>query len=268
MTKAINDNLNSNFEKEFISFFNRIAPQYRRSEVFYDFIVLSAIDIYQTIYQNQADTVLKEHFVKAQKRYTYDEFCQLAQLLAITAKALTEKCYDFLGSVFMSLNLGDNYKGQYFTSSHIADFMAKVTLSDSDTLIKQKGYITLSEPCCGSGAMIIGCINTMIDAGFNPQTQLWVECRDIDFTAAMMCYIQLSLLHIPASIIVGDSLLNETRFQLYTLAHFLGNWQYKLEQTVIIESEMESKAEAVLELEGLPLFAEIEDLAEDEIIFY
>lgn len=81
----------------------------------------------------------------------------------------------------MQLNLGDGYKGQYFTLSHIADFMAKVTLQDSDKIIKDEGFITLSEPTCGSGGMVIGCINALIEAGFNPQQQLWVECRDIDF---------------------------------------------------------------------------------------
>ncbi|HDL6171883.1 TPA: SAM-dependent DNA methyltransferase, partial [Mannheimia haemolytica] len=171
-----------NFEKQFISLFQRIVPHYRRSEVFYDFITLSALDMYLVTYRDQAEPNLRERFAHAKARYSDSEFTQLAELLAVTVNALTQKRYDFLGSVFMNLNLGDGYRGQYFTPSHIADLMAKVTLQDCDRIISQQGFVTLSEPTCGSGVMVIGCVNAMFDAKYNPQQQLWVHCQDVDFT--------------------------------------------------------------------------------------
>ena len=45
-----------------------------------------------------------------------------------------------LGSVFMALDLGDQYKAQYFTPGHIAHFMAAVTLSDCHSLIKNVAF--------------------------------------------------------------------------------------------------------------------------------
>ncbi|AUI65854.1 MULTISPECIES: N-6 DNA methylase [Glaesserella] len=264
-----------NFEQQFIQLFQRIAPHYRRSEVFYDFITLSALDMYQVTYRSETAPALLERFNHARARYSEEEFTALAQLLAITVDALTQQRYDFLGSVFMSLDLGDGYKGQYFTPSHIADFMAKVTLSDCQKVIQRRGFITLSEPSCGSGVMVIGCINHLIDAGYNPQQCLWVHCQDIDFIAAMMCYIQLSLLHIPACIVVGDTLLNETKIQMYTLAHLMGNWFHKLEQKMPSAADMidsvnidSENSEQPIPQGQLPLLIVSDDIGENEVIFY
>ena len=47
-------------------------------------------------------------------------------------------------------------------------------------------------------------------------------------TAAHMTMIQLSLLHLPATIIVGDTLANERRDVFYTPAFHLGGWGARL----------------------------------------
>lgn len=164
------------FEKQFIQCFRKIAPHYRRADVFSDFITISALEMYQTTYQTFADETLKARFDSTKARYSAQEFNELSQLFAITVEALTQKRYDFLGTVFMDLELGDEYSGQYFTPSHIAEAMAKITLQGCDKFIEQQGFITVSEPTCGSGVMVIGCVNALIEQGFNPQQQLWVQC--------------------------------------------------------------------------------------------
>lgn len=148
--------------------------------------------------------------------------------------------------------------------------MAKVTLQGCEAVIEQQGFITLSEPTCGSGVMAIGCVNALIDAGFNPQQQLWVECQDIDFTAAMICYIQLSLLHIPARIIVGDSLLNESNIEMYTLAHLMGNWSKKLAQRKNSEKPIQAETDQVPPPSALPSNSTLPiiELNKDDVIFY
>lgn len=258
------------FEKQFIDCFQKIAPQYRRSEVFFDFITISALEMYLIIYKDRAENTLKERFHAAKSRYSQEEFTQLSKLFAITVKALTDKRDDFLGSVFMQLELGDNYKGQFFTPSHIADLMAKITLQGCEAVIEQQGFVTLSEPTCGSGVMAIGCVNALIDAGFNPQQQLWVECQDIDFTAAMICYIQLSLLHIPARIIVGDSLLNESNIEMYTLAHLMGNWSNKLAQQKSVQKPIQTETDQIPPSSASPpdSLSPIIELNKDDVIFY
>jgi len=50
-------------------------------------------------------------------------------------------------------------------------------------------------------------------------------CVDIDPVAAMMCYIQLSLMHIPAIVATGNSLTVEIKQEMATPAFVLGRWQ-------------------------------------------
>ncbi len=92
--------------------------------------------------------------------------------------------------------------------------------------------------------MVLSFVKQMLAAGHNLAERLWVQCIDVDRLAALMCYVQLSLWHVPAEIIVGNTLSLEFRERWYTPAHILGNWTYKLhrqaeEQTVKRESEPE-----------------------------
>lgn len=46
----------------------------------------------------------------------------------------------------------------------------------------------------------------------------------------MMCYLQLSLLHIPAEIVHGNALSLEVFRVMRTPAHHLGLWSFKLDR--------------------------------------
>ena len=181
-----------NFEQEFVALLSRIAPHYRRSELFYDFITLFALEFYLILYKDKSDKALDEKYRYAVKRYTEEERKQLSKLFVLVVEALEQKSYDFLGTVFMNLDLGDQYRAQFFTPTPVARTMAEIVLNQCDRLIKQRGFITLQEPTCGSGVMVIESYNFLARQGFNPQQNMWVQARDIDFTAAMMCYISLA----------------------------------------------------------------------------
>ncbi|MEY4507726.1 MAG: hypothetical protein RL297_2304 [Pseudomonadota bacterium] len=59
--------------------------------------------------------------------------------------------------------------------------------------------------------MVLAFVKIMIEAKLNPMHRLWVQAQDIDRTAALMCYIQLSLWGVPAAVVVGNTLANEQR---------------------------------------------------------
>ena len=88
--------------------------------------------------------------------------------------------------------------------------------------------MTLNEPACGAGAMVIAFADAMLDAKLNPQTQLHATCQDVDPRGVHMCYLQLSLMHIPATVILGNSLSVECREVWHTPAHILGGWDWRL----------------------------------------
>ena len=63
--------------------------------------------------------------------------------------------------------------------------MAAVTLSDCHSLIKKRGFLTLQEPTCGSGVMIIEAYNYLREEDFNLSNKCGLQARDLDFTASI-----------------------------------------------------------------------------------
>ena len=108
--------------------------------------------------------------------------------------------------------------------------MALLLHGDAISALSDRPFITMHEPAVGSASMIIAFAQIMYEKGLNPQQQLWVSCVDIDVVAAMMAYIQLSLLHIPAEVIVGNSLSMQFTRVMRTPAHYLGFWDSKLKR--------------------------------------
>lgn len=111
--------------------------------------------------------------------------------------------------------------------------MSELNFSNNDVEDKldEKGYITVNDPACGAGALLIAFANVCRQHKINFQEKVLFIAQDIDLTAALMCYIQLSLLGCNAVIIVGNSLLkpnfhpdNEVWL---TPMYFLNEWRFK-----------------------------------------
>lgn len=143
----------------------------------------------------------------------YDEQEQnlFPELTAHTVMALEENPeQDFLGGIFMELNLGNGSNGQFFTPYHVCDLMAKITMTESVVPeVNEKGYITICDSCCGAGATLIAGIHEarrqLEKENLNCQNHVLVVGQDIDEIVALMCYIQLSLLGVAAYIKIGNN---------------------------------------------------------------
>jgi len=97
--------------------------------------------------------------------------------------------------------------------------------------------------------MVLAFVKVLIDAGHNPAETLWVQCVDVDRLAAMMCFIQLTLWHVPAQVIVGNTLTCEQREVWYTPAHHIGFWNTKLRKRWDTEEEPDHQPPAPQESE-------------------
>lgn len=133
-----------------------------------------------------------------------------AQIFNIVVMALEENPnQDFLGQLYMSLNLGNHWRGQFFTPYHVSELMAKITIGEEcQKEIEKKGYVSVCDSCVGAGAMLIAAATAFREYKINYQTSVVFVGQDIDPVVAKMAYIQLSLLGCPGYIIVGNSLLN------------------------------------------------------------
>ena len=202
MTKQANN-------QQFIKIFNKLAYRFSPWEVWKDFIVMFACAI-----SNSLDKTHYEErealYLKTIQKYNKEERELFPQLAAETVIALEENQeQDFLGDIFMNLGLGNKSGGQFFTPYHICELMAKVTIGDILPQIKKNSYITVCDPCCGAGATLIAGIHEIrkqLEGKLNYQNHVLVVAQDIDYTTALMCYIQLSLLGVAAYIKIGNTL--------------------------------------------------------------
>ena len=232
--------------KEFISKLSNLDRSRSISTVFNDFLTLSYCSLAQTVYRSDN---LEQRYLNIIKTYTKKQAEEFSKLLAFLVLGLEQESQDFLGQVYMSLNFGSQANGQYFTPYSVCKFMAEINFTEIET-IQNNQLITLSEPCCGSGGIIIAFAETLKEQGYNYQHQLFVEAIDIDETCFKMAYIQLSILGIPARVMLGDTLAWKFQKVLYTPLYFVNGFEYKLKR-----QQQEQKNPVIVEMKQLSLFS-------------
>ena len=115
---------------------------------------------------------------------------------------------DFLGELYMGLELGNSHAGQFFTPYDICRMMVQVTINEDQTKgeIDRRGWISINDCACGAGAMLVAAANYLRSIGINYQQQALFVAQDIDYTVSLMCYIQLSLMGCAGYVRIGNSL--------------------------------------------------------------
>lgn len=155
---------------------------------------------------------IEEHVDSVQRiisKYNKNEKEHLVELTLLTANALTANPrQDFLGELYMGLDFGRSWSGQFFTPWHVAHAMAlMVCQGDID---KQNGrhFFSVHDPACGAGCMLLAAAAAYNDSKseHDYRTDMLFTGQDIDATVAKMCYIQLSLLDCAGYVVIGDSL--------------------------------------------------------------
>ena len=223
------------YVKEFISKLSNLDRSKSVSTVFNDFLTLSCCSLAQTVYRSKN---LEQKYLSTIKTYTKEQAEEFSKLLAFLVLGLEQEPRDLLGQVFMSLNLGSQANGQYFTPYSVCKFMAEINFAEIESF-QNNQLITLSEPCCGSGALIIAFAQTLREHNINYQQKLFVEAIDISEMCFKMTYIQLSLLGIPAKVIQGDSLSLKFQQVLYTPFYFVNGFVWKLKkQNKVVNNEL------------------------------
>ena len=176
-------------------------------------------------------------YMQIVKKYDKDEANEISHMFAMTVIEMENSPRDVLGETYMELEMGNDRTGQFFTPYHLSVMMAKMTFGDGlADEIDKKGFITLSEPACGAGGMVIAIAEELQHKQINYQQALHVTAVDIDPICVHMSYLQFSLLHIPAIVVHGDTLKLEEWNRWYTPAHIMGGWDWRLNSRHAIES--------------------------------
>lgn len=236
---AIKNNSIQGDSKEFLKVFNTLCYSRHVWEVWADVITVMACSIANAVDKSKERHESREkEFERCIKRLGGVE--KPGQLFAILVEAMERNPdQDFLGALYMNLELGNHWKGQFFTPYNICRLMAEMTMGDCRPKIDKEGWISICDPCIGGGAMMIAAANAARRQNVNYQNHVLFVGQDIDRVVAMMAYIQISLLECPGYIVVGDSLTNpivgsvlmpiekpEQEFW-YTPIYFSQVWHYR-----------------------------------------
>ncbi|WP_416174143.1 N-6 DNA methylase [Enterobacter bugandensis] len=212
--------------RQFISVFRDTARSLRRWEVFSDFITLAASEM------DMARIRTPENIEQSRKicaKYSESDISNLHTLFCLMVCALEVKFHDFLGAIFMELELGDDRNGQYFTPYHVQSLLARLLMPDVDETIRREGFVTVSDPASGAAGMIVAYAEYLLEAGYNPSEHMFGSCIDIDPVAADMAFIQLSLLGIPAEVVTGNTLTMQLNRVRYTPVYYINNFEKRLD---------------------------------------
>lgn len=214
-------------KKELMSLMRENARRHRLHEAFSDFCELGALAISNAADVRQYDA-REERYLQIIRRYEREEADRFPRMFAVLVEWLECGFADCLGELFMSLELGDHWKGQFFTPYSIASLMASITTDDGKEKVQRDGFVSICEPACGAGGMVIACADAIMSQGVNYQKVMHATAIDIDATAVHMAYLQLSLLHVPAIVVHGNALTLEERGHWVTPAHVVGGWDWRL----------------------------------------
>ena len=196
-------------QSKFQKVFNKLCQTKSAWQVWSDFVEMSAIAI-SNVWEPRADvrSQREERYLNIIGRYAKSEQLVFPELMGILVLSLEEEPeQDFLGEMFMALELGSHWKGQVFTPYSLCTAMAKIHTADVQEKVIEKGYVCVNDPACGAGATLIAARNELAKAGIGG-TQAFFIGQDIDRVAGMMCYIQLSLLGCAGYVVIADTLTN------------------------------------------------------------
>lgn len=194
-----------------------------------DFFALSAIAVRNNVDYGKERESYEQRYLSIVKKYRKEDLEIFAQAFGVfmgwIQKAMDGDIpfRDFAGEIYMDSGTSSGKAGQFFTPYHVSHLMAEVNFdkekikaeidADPDRLI------TIDEPTCGAGGLIVAAIDVLKDAGVNYAWNVFIDCGDIDSRCVHMTYLTLSLLGVPAVVRKGDALALDYSETWYTPAY-------------------------------------------------
>lgn len=209
-------------------------------DVLADFAEIWASAFLSTVQLDKRAELLAR-FHALQEKYEQHHRGIFKSMLDELEQALTIDPGDVMGQVFMQIGSPNQARGQVFTPDCLCETMAMLQVGDGvalQKLIDEKGFITVQEPACGSGATVIAFAKQMMVKGLNYQQHMHATAIDVDIRAVHLAYLQLTLLHIPAKVIHGNTLTLDCWSQWHTPAHAMGLFGPKLRRGYALDSAM------------------------------
>lgn len=215
-------------KKGILKALNHFAYMRDKKQVFMDAVEFNAL----MLSAKTDDYRLDERLARAQDIYAdykaneqdFKNFQAISDGIYIMLSGMIDHFGDYLGEIYMELNGKSKAVGQFFTPYNVSKMMAMITLGEKPNGEK---IVTLNEPACGSGGMIVAAADVWTEQGFNYTDNALVLANDVDRNCVLMSYLQISFAGMPAVIKHQDTLTQVTWDRFITPAFALQYPKFK-----------------------------------------
>lgn len=164
----------------------KLTPKYTGFQLFSDFLILSRCAL--------AGGTMEREYLETMRKYGKHEALVFPRAFGELVIAMERERKDVLGDYYTgAITHGEH--GQFYTPENICEMMARI--------VEPRTGSTVSDPCCGSGRMLLASAEVNRRCTFHGQ--------DIDFRCVEMCTLNLALCGLSGFIVWGDSLAKEVR---------------------------------------------------------
>ena len=196
-----------------------------------DFFELSAISIRNNFDFGPEHANLEKRYMEIAQGYKKEYLEGFSMALGLLGKKIKDAVNgnapfaDWAGELYMDSGTSNGKAGQFFTPYSVSQCMARINFPKDDVRAKlgddPNRVLTISEPTCGAGGLIVASIDALAEAGVNYSWNAFVDCGDIDPRCVHMTYVTLSFLGVPAVVRLGDALAMEYRQNWFTPAYLM-----------------------------------------------
>lgn len=198
-----------------------------RHELLSDIFQCGAIAIANKFDMRQAKK-REEIYLNIIKKYDKDTQQLIAEIFTeiyiLLSSQIDMGFDDYLGKLYMLSETSNSKAGQFFTPYSVSKACAELSINKNivNEHIEKDKILTINEPSCGAGGMIIAAIDILYNRyRLNYSRNLFVECSDIDQRCVHMTYLQLSLIGVPAIVYQRDTLTMKTWQKWETPAYIM-----------------------------------------------
>lgn len=205
----------NDYSREVLKRFETLAGKYNKVEVFNDWLDWN-VSAMQACCSNAYDEYY-DVLVRCNTKYNADELNQFNDVADLVREGV-EKCeQDVLGSVFMQMQPNKKL-GQEFTPSCLCELIDVLTNDDESVkrTIKEAGYCTVDDICCGSGGISIAKYKGLKSRNIDVN-KVFFTASDIDKRCCQMAVMQFTYMGMKAKVFHHDVLLGKTFGEYETL---------------------------------------------------
>lgn len=150
--KSAARNIRDSHQRAFAKIFESLVGRYSHWQVWQDFVVMAAVTISNLVDKAHAEEREKTYREIAGK-YQGNELRAFSRMLAEVVLGIEENPdQDFLGELYMKLELGNDSRGQVFTPYDVCTAMARLTNGDQlKDQVGRDGWLSTST------LVLIGC---------------------------------------------------------------------------------------------------------------